>query len=302
MLSFAWSSVRIAVFEQFSQHAAAWRQAIGCLCLIDGLVSLAVYSSSVDGVFPQLEEKEGAAGLLDIEEGRHPCLDLAGDALIPNDTRLSQEKSLIVLTGTGTSCACTDPTFLFNADPKLDPAPREANLQPLVNRPSRRHFEIPRLHCESPWPFVALFWASKASEFWHECRFGSSFHSNADPDPASQNDADLDQQTWLKKVPNATKPYHICSRPYHFCPWLSHFSKVFRNFGVLSAMSYSKLLTHLDHLKYSKITKTVKKRNRDKIYLWIQKTYWKSRGTFYLRCLLLPKIFSFFKYISALCN
>jgi DNA mismatch repair ATPase MutS len=90
------------VFEQFSQHAAAWRQAIGCLCLIDGLVSLAVYSSSVDGVFPQLEEEEGAAGLLDIEEGRHPCLDLAGDALIPNDTRLSQEKSLIVLTGTGT--------------------------------------------------------------------------------------------------------------------------------------------------------------------------------------------------------
>ena len=103
------------MFEQFSQHAAAWRQAIGCLCLIDGLLSLAVYSSSVDGVFPQLEEEEGAAGLLDIEEGRHPCLDLAGDALIPNDTRLSQEKSLIVLTGTVplTSCACTTEKKLF---------------------------------------------------------------------------------------------------------------------------------------------------------------------------------------------
>jgi dsDNA-specific endonuclease/ATPase MutS2 len=38
-------------------------------------------------------------GYLNIEEGRHPCLDLAGDALIPNDTQLSQEKSLIILTG-----------------------------------------------------------------------------------------------------------------------------------------------------------------------------------------------------------
>jgi len=41
---------------------------------------------------------------LDIQEGRHPCLDLAGDALIPNDTQLSQEKSLIILTGQMCSC------------------------------------------------------------------------------------------------------------------------------------------------------------------------------------------------------
>jgi len=87
-----------AVFEQFSEHAAAWRKAIGCLCLLDGLLSLAVYSSGLDGVFPELED--GAAAHLHIEEGRHPCLDLAGDAIIPNDTQLSKEKSLIVLTGT----------------------------------------------------------------------------------------------------------------------------------------------------------------------------------------------------------
>ena len=86
------------MFEQFSQHSTAWRKAIGCICLLDGLLSLAVYSRSLDGVFPELAEEE-AAGLLDIQEGRHPCLDLAGDALIPNDTQLSQQKSLIVLTG-----------------------------------------------------------------------------------------------------------------------------------------------------------------------------------------------------------
>ena len=86
------------MFEQFSNHAGAWRQAIGCLCLLDGLLSLATYSNSLEqGVFPEL--KEAAVGHLYIEEGRHPCLDLAGDALIPNDTQLSQEKSLIILTG-----------------------------------------------------------------------------------------------------------------------------------------------------------------------------------------------------------
>jgi DNA mismatch repair ATPase MutS len=86
------------VFEQFSQHATAWRQAIGCICLLDSLLSLATYSNSLEqGVFPQLEES--AVGHLDIQEGRHPCLDLAGEALIPNDTQLSREKSLIILTG-----------------------------------------------------------------------------------------------------------------------------------------------------------------------------------------------------------
>ena len=88
----------VLVFEQFSCHATAWRQAIGCLSLLDGLLSLAIYSNSLDqGVFPEV--KEEMVGHLDIQEGRHPCLDLAGDALIPNDTQLSQEKSLIILTG-----------------------------------------------------------------------------------------------------------------------------------------------------------------------------------------------------------
>ena len=57
--------------------------------MLDCLVSLAVYSGSLeDSCLPDIVDTAGSAPVIEIEEGRHPCLDLGGDAYIPNDTRV----------------------------------------------------------------------------------------------------------------------------------------------------------------------------------------------------------------------
>jgi hypothetical protein len=69
----------------------------------------------------------------------------------------------------------TDPTFHLNAGPDPDPAPHqsEANLQPLVYRPSRAPIlaYTPTLYCKRP---------------------RLHFDFNADPDPAVHSNADPD--------------------------------------------------------------------------------------------------------------
>jgi hypothetical protein len=51
--------------------------------------------------------------------------------------------------------AAQDPTFHFNSD--LDPDQSDANLPPLVYRPSMTPFEPSLLHCEIPRPSTAPF-------------------------------------------------------------------------------------------------------------------------------------------------
>jgi len=86
------------MFYQFSRHADIWRKAIGCLSLIDCLISLAVYSASLDlSCVPSLLT-DYEQPTIDIKEGKHPCLDLEG-AYIPNDTRIGGDSNLIILTG-----------------------------------------------------------------------------------------------------------------------------------------------------------------------------------------------------------
>ncbi len=69
-----------------------------------------------------------------------------------------------------------DPTGHVYADPDHAPHESEANLRPLVYRPSRAPFlastASTALHCS--------FWASKALEFW---LFDPAFHLNEDKDP-----------------------------------------------------------------------------------------------------------------------
>jgi len=87
------------MFAQFSSHADTWRQAIGCLSLLDSLSSLAIYSGGLtESCMPQILEG-GEQPVIEIEEGRHPCLDMGGDAYIPNDTKVGGDQSLIILTG-----------------------------------------------------------------------------------------------------------------------------------------------------------------------------------------------------------
>ena len=87
------------MFEQFSKHAEVWRKAIGCMSLLDALISLAVYSNSVEeGCFPQFLTDFNNP-VINIKDGKHPCLDTIGISYIPNDTLIDAESRLIILTG-----------------------------------------------------------------------------------------------------------------------------------------------------------------------------------------------------------
>eukprot|EP00088_Acartia_fossae_P070151 TRINITY_DN931_c0_g1_i2.p1 TRINITY_DN931_c0_g1~~TRINITY_DN931_c0_g1_i2.p1 ORF type:complete len:1250 (+),score=371.12 TRINITY_DN931_c0_g1_i2:534-3752(+) len=86
------------MFFEFSKHANLFRKAVGIVSLLDSLLALAQYSSSLEtSCFPELVTDENS--LVDIKEGSHPCLDLQGEAFIPNDTLLKDGRNLIVLTG-----------------------------------------------------------------------------------------------------------------------------------------------------------------------------------------------------------
>lgn len=87
------------MFAQFSKHSDTWRKAIGCIALLDCLISLAGYSSGLEeGCFPNLISDYNNP-TIDIKEGKHPCLDLGGITYIPNDTFIGSESNLIILTG-----------------------------------------------------------------------------------------------------------------------------------------------------------------------------------------------------------
>ena len=95
----ALQDIQRKMFCQFSNHATQLRKAVGCISLLDSLLSLAGYSSSLEtSCFPEIVAD--GTPVIDIKGGSHPCLDLGGDAFIPNDTLLGDERSLIILTGT----------------------------------------------------------------------------------------------------------------------------------------------------------------------------------------------------------
>ncbi len=82
-----------------------------------------------------------------------------------------------------------DLAFHFNANPDTDPAPHQSEgILRLLNwsiDPSGHRFERPQ-------PYTAMFWASKASEYFTNADPDPAFHSNADPDPdpAAKNTVD----------------------------------------------------------------------------------------------------------------
>ena len=87
------------MFEQFSRHADAWQKAISCVSLLDALISLAMYSNSLEeSCFPDILT-DFSKPVVDIKDGRHPCLDTLGISYIPNDTLIDGDSRLIILTG-----------------------------------------------------------------------------------------------------------------------------------------------------------------------------------------------------------
>ena len=87
------------MFEQFSRHADTWQKAISCVSLLDALISLAMYSNSLEeSCFPDILT-DFSKPVVDIKDGKHPCLDTIGISYIPNDTLIDGDSRLIVLTG-----------------------------------------------------------------------------------------------------------------------------------------------------------------------------------------------------------
>jgi len=89
------------MFFTLSKHATVLRKAIGCVALLDCLLSLASYSASLQtSCVPEVVSRPGLdEPCINITEGSHPCLDLKGDTLIPNDTVLGKDRNLIIITG-----------------------------------------------------------------------------------------------------------------------------------------------------------------------------------------------------------
>lgn len=90
------------MFARFSEHSELWQRALGCLSLLDCLAALATYSRGVEGsCWPEVLA-DAAEPVVDIVEGRHPCLDVQGANYIANSTVLGgggSKASLLVLTG-----------------------------------------------------------------------------------------------------------------------------------------------------------------------------------------------------------
>ncbi len=85
-----------------------------------------------------------------------------------------------------------------SADPDPDPAPRQsdANLCPLVCASSSLSVYASIVICECPGLSSASSWAFKVNFDFNEDQI-QFFHSNADADPASQNNAGPKSQPWL---------------------------------------------------------------------------------------------------------
>ncbi|KAL8582855.1 hypothetical protein ACOMHN_042688 [Nucella lapillus] len=79
------------IFHSFDERYPRWHQAVGCLSVLDVLLSLSRYSRCCDGVMcrPHLAPPaDHTTPFLEIREGRHPCIggSFVASDFIPNDT------------------------------------------------------------------------------------------------------------------------------------------------------------------------------------------------------------------------
>ncbi|BFZ11157.1 hypothetical protein BsWGS_14196 [Bradybaena similaris] len=79
------------IFYSFDERHSKWISVVQCLSVLDVLISMTTYSKGGDGVMcrPEfVEAKEGTEPMLEIREGRHPCVTrtFEGGDFIPNDT------------------------------------------------------------------------------------------------------------------------------------------------------------------------------------------------------------------------
>ena len=87
------------LYEQLLDTLAPWLPALQCtaaaLAEIDTLSAFAERSSALDWNAPEFIDEP----LIEIEAGRHPVVESQVDAFIANDTRLSPERQMLLITG-----------------------------------------------------------------------------------------------------------------------------------------------------------------------------------------------------------
>ncbi|CAN7998899.1 unnamed protein product, partial [Ixodes hexagonus] len=78
------------IFESFDRRHVSWEAAVQCLAVLDCLLSLTQYSSSLTGAACTPRILRDGEPRINIQGGRHPCLlkHLGGDNLIPNNIAL----------------------------------------------------------------------------------------------------------------------------------------------------------------------------------------------------------------------
>ncbi|KAM3962106.1 DNA mismatch repair protein Msh6 [Aphomia sociella] len=88
------------IFEKFSSHYDEWEAAVQCLSTLDILLAFSEFArqQSGDVCLPEVTFDTNTKPYIDIVEGRHPCIPVMND-FIPNDTRLGEEGSLLLLSG-----------------------------------------------------------------------------------------------------------------------------------------------------------------------------------------------------------
>ncbi|XP_066598080.1 probable DNA mismatch repair protein Msh6 [Prorops nasuta] len=88
------------IFAQFSDKYDMWSTAVYKFAVLDVLISFAEYAKGGEFCLPEIfDDTDEKEILIDIKEGRHPCI--ASDNFIPNDTVINTDDSasLLILTG-----------------------------------------------------------------------------------------------------------------------------------------------------------------------------------------------------------
>ncbi|XP_026761420.2 probable DNA mismatch repair protein Msh6 isoform X2 [Galleria mellonella] len=88
------------IFEKFSSHYDEWEAAVQCLSTLDILLAFTEFARQQTGdvCLPEVTFNADKKPYINIVEGRHPCIPIVNE-FIPNDTKLGEEGTLLLLTG-----------------------------------------------------------------------------------------------------------------------------------------------------------------------------------------------------------
>ena len=88
------------VFHNFGKLQPLWERVLLTMSTIDCLLSLTTVSQLPGYCRPEVQEAQGVP-VLDLDDGRHPCVEISNDNFIPNSVQLGGEErgNLLLLSG-----------------------------------------------------------------------------------------------------------------------------------------------------------------------------------------------------------